>query len=278
MVTDITGLDAFFAEEVQDLNGLDTNILNALRDCVAFITVLHPRGKIVRPGGKEHIRASVWIEQEIAIATYITRVEKRQMPVIAFVHSSVGREGLRDLVHLNPIEFTDEKDVLAALPQRLQMWGKLKATAIVPEIKATPDTRRENGHEIRRLVYSIVNNSSARISQFNGSLRIPESVLKHPLMRNRVRLAASASNDPRYKVLQFDESDLRAILPESKCEVARVEYCLECATALYGAVAVDESKVDLTIWIESKKYHIEKTFAQIYDELADAIRQQFLNQ
>src|SRR5881392_1195900 len=94
MVKTITGLDAFFAEEVQDLNGLDSNILGALRDCAAFITVMHPRGRITRPDGTTHVRASVWIEQEIAIATYIQRVEKRSLPVIAFVHESVGREGV----------------------------------------------------------------------------------------------------------------------------------------------------------------------------------------
>jgi hypothetical protein len=36
-VKSVTGLDAFFAEEVQDLNGLDANVLAALHDCTAFI-------------------------------------------------------------------------------------------------------------------------------------------------------------------------------------------------------------------------------------------------
>src|SRR5690349_17133915 len=77
MVKDVTGFDAYFAEQVQDLNSLETNILNALQGCVAFITVLHPRGEIIRPDGSSHHRASIWIEQEIAIATYIQRIEKR---------------------------------------------------------------------------------------------------------------------------------------------------------------------------------------------------------
>jgi hypothetical protein len=59
MTNDITGLEAFFAEEVQDLNGLDSNILGALRDSAAFITIMHPRGKIIRPDGSTHMRASV---------------------------------------------------------------------------------------------------------------------------------------------------------------------------------------------------------------------------
>jgi len=66
MVRAHTSLEPFFAEGVQDLNGLDSNILEALHGCVAFITVLHPRGEIRRPDGSVLVRASVWIEQEIA--------------------------------------------------------------------------------------------------------------------------------------------------------------------------------------------------------------------
>jgi hypothetical protein len=45
-------------------------------------------------------------------------------------HKSVGREGLRDLLHLNPIEFTDENEVLAELPKRLEQWKSLKPSGI----------------------------------------------------------------------------------------------------------------------------------------------------
>jgi predicted NAD/FAD-binding protein len=44
--------DAFFAENVQDLNGLDANILSALHECAALIVVLHPRGTIEREKAK----------------------------------------------------------------------------------------------------------------------------------------------------------------------------------------------------------------------------------
>jgi hypothetical protein len=83
-VSDLTPCVPFFAEDVQDLNGLDANILAALQRCVGFIAVLHPRGEIGLPDGGSITRASIWIEQEIAIATYIKRVEKSELPIIAF--------------------------------------------------------------------------------------------------------------------------------------------------------------------------------------------------
>ena len=59
MVRALTHCVPFFAEDVQDLNGLDANILGALHNCPGFITVLHPRGEIKRPNGLL-VRASVW--------------------------------------------------------------------------------------------------------------------------------------------------------------------------------------------------------------------------
>jgi hypothetical protein len=59
MVRTLPGVEPFCAEEIQDLGGLDDNVLCALRDCVAFITVLYPRGEITRPDNFVHTRASV---------------------------------------------------------------------------------------------------------------------------------------------------------------------------------------------------------------------------
>src|SRR5262249_26525153 len=161
---------------VQDLNGLDSNILGALRECVGFITVIHPRGKITRPDGSTHIRASVWIEQEIAIATYIQRVEQRSLPVIAFIHKSVGREGLRDLLHLNPIFFNDETEIISALPQRLTAWKGLTSASIRLQLQF-PRGSAELEHRTRNLIVSVANGTNQRITSFNCEVCLPAALL-----------------------------------------------------------------------------------------------------
>src|SRR5713226_357744 len=177
MVRAHTSLEPFFAEGVQDLNGLDSNILEALHGCVAFITVLHPRGEIRRPDGSVLVRASVWIEQEIAVATYIQRHEKRTLPIIAFKHRLVGREGIRDLLHLNPIEFTDEAEVLAKLPKRLESWKALKPSDI--ELRFTSKAhRQQDGHAIRMLETTLVNGTNHRIESYELEIRLPSSIMK----------------------------------------------------------------------------------------------------
>jgi hypothetical protein len=272
LVKDVTGMDAFFAEEVQDLNGLDSNILTALRDCVAFITVLHPRGKMARPAGEEHIRASVWIEQEIAIATYIQRMEKRALPVIAFIHESVGREGLRDLLHLNPIAFRNENEVLSALPQRLQDWKKLTPVGIRVQIEGKP-LRMQDSHSIRHLVVSLVNDSNQRITSFNCLVRLPAGILTH---WSSTYPTETSSADPRYRCFGFDEKTTGSIAPRSTGHLITFEYCRQCAINNFGDVdwiaahAITDMVVEGTVWIDNREYKTTVTMRDLSIESVSA--------
>lgn len=269
MVADETNYGAFFAEEVQDLNGLDENILNALRDCIAFITVLHPRGEIVRPDGSKHIRASVWIEQEIAIATYIKRVQKKPLPVIAFIHSLVGLEGLRSLLHLNPIPFETDEEVLNILSERLRDLSAVAMAAIVPRIRSTGFVRTEDDHAIKQLIFSIYNDSDYRIEKMNGYIRIPAGILKHDLQIPN--MDEEKQTDRRYRVFRFDERHVMPVSPKSLRNITWFDYCRQCAVdetrqGFIGSTLVDEYQIEMTLWIDGQKYHILKTLKELAQE------------
>jgi hypothetical protein len=269
MVESLTGLDAFFAEEVQDLSGLDTNILDALRRCAAFITVIHPRGEIVRPDGSRLTRASVWIEQEIAIATYIQRIEKRSLPVIAFVHESVGLEGIRQLLHLNPIRFSDEMEILSALPERLTQWKDLPAGGVQIQLRSHT-VGLEQEHMISKLVVSLANNSTQRITKFNCQVRMPSSVLSH--WNAGSVLNDSAEKDRRYRSLRFDESTYALdIPPYSSQELFTECYCTQCGAKAEGGIsaAVSQSVVEAKAWIDGREYSTKKTIEELARERLD---------
>ena len=265
MVRDTTGFDAFFAEEVQDLNSLDSNILGALRDAAGIITVLHPRGKITRPDGTSHIRASVWIEQEIAIATYIQRMDKRPLPVIAFVHESVGREGLRDFVQLNPIEFADEADVLGALPALLQKWQGLRPTKLGVEIQSSGVVLRD-GHRTRRLLVNLVNDTNDRIVKWNSRVRLPAGILKH---WTSAYMGEDRSDDARYRVFRYCEEGHEPILPQSTRNIIEFDYCTQCAVEHFGDIPevagaiVADSTVEVRVWINGREYAAVKTIKEL---------------
>jgi len=268
MVDGIPGMKAYFAEEVQDLNGLQANILAKLQGCDGFITVMHPRGDIKRLDGSVLTRASAWIEQEIGIATYIQQIEKRPLPVIAFKHRSVGLEGIRSLIQLNPTEFSDDMEVLAALPGRLESWKTLSPSGIHAEVRSSLTPQQHSGHEIRDLLFSVVNDSARRFSEFTAELRVPAGILKH---WGKSPNAGNLTGDDKYEVFRLDEHDAGVIQPHTVFPLRSMNYCKHCAIVatgdpMLGADAVDNYQVEIKVWIDGREYLTAKTMKQLLIE------------
>src|ERR1035437_3428520 len=151
--------DCFFAEAQHSLNGLHENILDALTKSDGFITVIHRRGN-VSYGLVKHEpldRASVWIEQEIAIAAYIQRTTKNDLLTAAYIEKGVGREGLRELLHLNPLEFTSDEEIILDLKSKLATWHKSSASDSWGEVELNIFPGYESGIQVKHLTPILIN-------------------------------------------------------------------------------------------------------------------------
>lgn len=107
------GFRAYFAETVQDLEGLSTNVFDALRRCAGAVVVLHDRGAIMDMSGKPSgNRSSVWVNQEIAILAYRQFSETRRIPILAFTDPKVKLEGAMTSLIVNPRPLADPQTVV----------------------------------------------------------------------------------------------------------------------------------------------------------------------
>ncbi len=106
------GFRAFFAESVHSTDGLSEHILGNLERCDGFLAVMHKRGEVDFLGRK-FTRASIWIQQELAIISFINyqRHPTRRIKVRVFAQRGIKREGLVDTLILNPIEFEKDEDL-----------------------------------------------------------------------------------------------------------------------------------------------------------------------
>jgi hypothetical protein len=130
LVEELTPFRGYFAQEARTLEGLTHSILEELSRAVAFICVMHHRGRVTTlPNGDLHSdeRASVWIEQEIGIAAFMQQILRRDIRVAAFQQKGLRREGIRDLIHLNPIDFVSNDEVLVQLREILPSWRSIPA-------------------------------------------------------------------------------------------------------------------------------------------------------
>ncbi len=175
-VSELTPFEGYFAENQSSLEGLSSHIFHALDQCVAFVGVMHNRGEVETLGGKKHTRASVWIEQEIAIAAFLTAT-RAEIPVLVYAPKGIKREGVREQLKLAPIEFTDEDDLLADFETQLNN-GVFKSLSNKPRVSSEEQRRsdrlRASGEELHSLFGQWLNSlfgfSLRRIMVMQGKL------------------------------------------------------------------------------------------------------------
>ena len=169
--------EPYFAEEQNSLEGLTKNILMALKNSVGFIVVIHKREKL--PKGKCY-RASVWIEQEIAIAAFIKQALSKNLHVAAFIEDGVALDGMRSQLLLNPINFESPEDIINHLDKILPSW--MTNDNDTPEqplnIQINYKEKRITGSfHIYELLLNVTNTSSNRLGEYHIDLLFPRILL-----------------------------------------------------------------------------------------------------
>jgi len=114
-------MDGFFAEEAHDAADLNTSLFRELQNCDGFVSVMHKRGEVNYSDSPAHYRASVWIQQEIAILHYRSLLIGRPIPMRIYLESGIQPEGLTQYSMINPIPFQDKETVLENLARWLSL-------------------------------------------------------------------------------------------------------------------------------------------------------------
>jgi hypothetical protein len=205
LVSSVGAFTPFFAQEQSDLNGLHDNIMGALERAVGFIAVMHPRGNVIAPGTGNLIvtRASVWVEQEIAIAAFINRSRKQKIPTAVYCHRSVGREGMRNLLHLNPTVFEYNEEVIGHLSARLPAWvvNESKDADGELSLRARPTYSASLGRIVT--LTPIFHNDGPRANQYSCTMHLPTLLVKD----SGPCWVAIPSQEPGYNAYQFTETN-----------------------------------------------------------------------
>lgn len=135
LIRKLTPYEPYFADNQNSVDGLTTNIFKAILEARGFIAVMHRRGWVFNsPDGKKLdgdepvLRASVWVEQEIAVAAFLRQALDRDLLITGYVEKGVKREGVRGFIILNPKPFTENAEVLEDLAKVLVDWAHVPST------------------------------------------------------------------------------------------------------------------------------------------------------
>jgi hypothetical protein len=180
LVAQQTEFGPYFAEAQTTLEGLTKNIFAMLNRAQGLIAVLHARGT-VSPSGS--IRASVWVEQEIAIAAFLQQTLGRSIHVAAYLQKGVGLEGVREQLLLNPLEFEVDSQILDHLTGILPTWGLALQPDADHPLSITLNYSRDKVVSTRHdytLHVLVTNTGSKPISAYHVDLEIPRALIADP--------------------------------------------------------------------------------------------------
>jgi len=114
-----TQYQPYYADKQTSLKGLTDNIFNQLNKCIGIVAILHNRDLVGAPTENTY-RGSVWIEQEIAIASFIEQILGRHIEVFLYIETGLKLEGVRKYIHLNStMDFTKSDEVIFDLEDKI---------------------------------------------------------------------------------------------------------------------------------------------------------------
>jgi hypothetical protein len=179
LVKGLTAFSPYFAEEQTTLEGLTNNIFAALNRAAGFIAIMHDRGQIA---SSDQTRASVWVEQEIAISAFLHQTLGREIHIAVYQQPKIALEGVRSQLLLNAIEFESNEQIIEHLKKVLPTWTVPEEPHKNPLI-ATVNYKKQSITQKRhdyQLVVLLTNTGDEPIANYQVDLEFPNGLVEKP--------------------------------------------------------------------------------------------------
>jgi hypothetical protein len=246
LVDELTSCKGYFAQSQTSLDGLSPHIFDALNRCVGLVAVMHCRGDVTTLSGK-HIRASVWIEQEIAIASFLVQVQQKNLPVALYIQRGIKREGLREQLILNPVEFENNQEVVDHFKMELKQGRFIMPNSTAPPLRAEIAykliTKTESLHRYR-LEIIVTNTGASRIEDYWIDLQFPKVIIDDEGTVFTAEVAARATQTHRFFRWKAEELT-KPFFPGDSFDITFPDYRMD--NGLLRNKAVQDQRATVTV-------------------------------
>lgn len=141
---------------------------------------MHRRGNIETLEKRTVTRGSVWVEQEIAVAAFMSHVLGRSIPTFFYKELGISLEGIRSVLLMNPrVEFNENSQVLEDLERALSAgaFSPLSEYDIAPLITYRVKNRGGGEEHTYEMTADVKNIGSQRITDFLMHVFFPRAFL-----------------------------------------------------------------------------------------------------
>jgi hypothetical protein len=179
----------------------------------------------------------------------------------AYIEKGVGREGLRELLHLNPFEFTSNEEIIADVKSLLTTWYKSSAddTFGTLELESTPGY--EGGIQLRHLA-PILTNRGKRANEYSCTLEIPEELLSFSSGYNVTEVARTRPNFRRFQATEVIKNGA-PLLRDNPMKMLVIQVAIAHLNEAQREHALNQY-VQVSADIGDRAYSITKSCAEIF--------------
>jgi hypothetical protein len=143
------------------------------------------------------------------------------------------------------------------------MIGPRLASAIELRLSSRASGQQE-GHPIRVLEVTLVNDTTERIEAYDLEVQIPTMLLKH---WNTSYFSERKSEDINFRRFKFDHGDFGLVRPRDRMRLCTFDYCTTCVLKNQLGVhqLVSEAKITAKAWASGNEYTVQKRIWDLRD-------------
>ena len=158
---------------------------------------------------------------------------------------------MRSLLHLNPVEFSDNAEVLSEMPTLLAQWKSLLVIGGIRLLISSGSLRPQNGHQTKNIAVRVVNDTDQRITEYTGELGLPAEFLKH--WGSRYPSEIRQNSVPNRRFFRFTQAQ-GVVEPRDKLLVWATDCCVTCALeeAAGSNADVSEAMIEAKLWVDGR--------------------------
>lgn len=188
----------------------------------------------------------------------------------AYIEKGVGREGLRELLHLNPLEFSSNDQIIADLKARLNTWHRSSESDDLGKLHLEVFPGREGSIQVKRLT-PILTNRGKRADKYSCTLEIPELLLSFNSAFNMLEVQRRSG----YRRLQATEKTKQndPLLPDNPAKMLTQDVAIAHLNAAQQGQVLKQD-VLVSAEIENRVYSLTKSCAEIFPETQVAPREE----
>ena len=198
-----------------------------------------------------------------------------QCVAISIIRAPESNGLRRILLHLNPLEFTLNEEIIADLKLRLNTWHKSSADDSLGKLELESTSGYESGMQVKHLA-PILTNKGKRANEYSCTLEVPEALLSFTSAYNVTEVPRKRPGFRRFQATEALKNSA-PLLRDNPVKMLILQVAIAHLNDAQRSQVLKQD-VQVSAEVEDRVYSLTKSCAEIFAETQLAQREEVKEQ